>query len=820
MLTEANALDQFNQAAASLPPYPGKFEGRGIVIAGGGVKYFPSAWVCIHMLREHGCSLPIQLWHLGPEEMTEQMCQLVQPVGVECVDALQVMRERPVPRLDGWQLKPYSILHCRFREVLFLDADNFPLVDPIFLFMTPQYGEHGAIFWPDYGRLGADQSIWRLTGVPFRDEPEFETGQIVVDKERCWQALALAMWMNDHGDFWYQHLYGDKDTFHLAWRKLDRRHAMPPYEVVNLPWVMCQHDFTGRRIFQHRNGAKWTLTGNNPKIAGFVGEDRGFAHLEELRKGWRAPAAALNSATLSVDIESGLGQFRAGHLHEAEAIAREILRRSPGDAAAIHLLGMIAIKTGHHQDALNLLRLSTALAPASADFHNNFAAVLGQLERHEEAMAAARRALELRPDLTDAHNNLGVALERLERFDEAVVAYKAAVKFTPSYGPGYIHLGNALRSLGRYEEAVEACRTATQLLPNSADAHNGLGVALLEAGKVNEALPMFRRAIRLQPDHVDAHVNRGMGLLLSGDLKAGWPEYEWRRRRSDPLWQRFATPSWYGSDLSGRTIFLYAEGGLGNAIQFARFVSFLAAQGARVLLECQPPLKQLLNALKGVAGIIGRGEKLPPYDEHAPLTSVPAVLGMSQGEIPADVPYLSADPGLVSEWQARLNQGPSLKVGINWLGEQNTGYGRYRSIPLRCFELLARVPRVQLISLRKSPVEPANFELTWLSGLDERGGAFTDTAAVMMSLDVIVTCDTATAHLGGALGRPTWVILPTSPDWRWMRDREDSPWYPTVRLFRQRESANWDEVFDQIADQLVDYPLRNSHSLGAEDVPA
>jgi hypothetical protein len=286
MLTEQNALERIDAAAAALQAYPGGHHGRGVVVPGGGPRYFPCTWVCINMLREAGCDWPVELWHLGPAEMTDAMRSLVEPLGVRCVDALEVRRSHPARRLGGWELKCYAILHSSFQEVLLLDADNVPLVNPAYLFDAPEYRKHGAVFWPDYGRLAPARPVWNLTGVPYRDEPEFETGQVVVDKARCWGPLSLAMWMNGHSDFWYRHVHGDKDTFHLAWRKLGAEYAMPPYPIRPLPGVMCQHDFAGRRVFQHRNLAKWTLHGHNPRVPGFLHEDLGLAFLDDLRRRW------------------------------------------------------------------------------------------------------------------------------------------------------------------------------------------------------------------------------------------------------------------------------------------------------------------------------------------------------------------------------------------------------------------------------------------------------------------------------------------------------------------------------------------------------
>lgn len=285
-LTNENAWKISEAFIQTIPAYPGHFYGRGIVICAGGVRYFTNAWVCIHMLRRLGCYLPIQVWYLGSGEMDEKMKSIVRPFNIHCVDGAKVRRVRQARILNGWELKPYAILNCPFQEVLLLDADNVPVVNPEFLFETPEYLATGAIFWPDFGRLEASRGIWEICGVDYRDEPEFESGQIVVDKERCWEALSLALWYNEHSDFYYRHIHGDKETFHLAFRKLRMPYAMPQKGIHALEDTMCQHDFRGNRVFQHRNLDKWRLAADNKPIAGFLFEDECRAYLAQLRKLW------------------------------------------------------------------------------------------------------------------------------------------------------------------------------------------------------------------------------------------------------------------------------------------------------------------------------------------------------------------------------------------------------------------------------------------------------------------------------------------------------------------------------------------------------
>jgi ADP-heptose:LPS heptosyltransferase len=286
-LTPHNTRLALEKFLKNIPPPPCEFEGRGIVICGGGVRYFTNAWVCINILRQLGCALPIELWHLGAHELDATMRALVEPLGVTCVDAFEVAKSHPVRRLGGWQSKPYAILHSRFREVLFLDADNVPVVNPEFLFDTPHYQKTGAIFWPDFPSASEEPGVvWKCCGLERPGTAEFESGQIVVDKARCWESMRLALWFNEHSDFFYQYIHGDKETFHLAFHKLKCSYGYVPTPIHRLPGTMCQHDFEGRRIFQHRNMDKWNLFLQNRRIPDFQFEEHCFNYVRALRERW------------------------------------------------------------------------------------------------------------------------------------------------------------------------------------------------------------------------------------------------------------------------------------------------------------------------------------------------------------------------------------------------------------------------------------------------------------------------------------------------------------------------------------------------------
>jgi hypothetical protein len=286
-----NVIDAFRSLSEDyikgIAPYVGHTQDRGIVICTGGRRLFTNAWVNVNILRYLGCELPIEFWHLGPQEMDSNMKAMVKPLGVTCIDA-QKLREKKYPAriLNGYEVKAYALKYSSFKEVLLLDSDNVAVKEPSYLFKSPEFQKSGCIFWPDYSRLETFRLAWNCTGVEYRDEPEFESGQIYVDRERMWKPLSLSMWYNEHSDFIYKHVHGDKETFHLAFRKLEIDYAMPPYGIHALDGVMCQHDFQGNRLFQHRNMQKWSYEGKNARIRDFQLEERCIGFLEELRANW------------------------------------------------------------------------------------------------------------------------------------------------------------------------------------------------------------------------------------------------------------------------------------------------------------------------------------------------------------------------------------------------------------------------------------------------------------------------------------------------------------------------------------------------------
>lgn len=437
--------------------------------------------------------------------------------------------------------------------------------------------------------------------------------------------------------------------------------------------------------------------------------------------------------------------------------------------------------------------------PADPDALHAQAIAALRAGRVSEAVALLRQVTAQRPNSPDAHNDLGAALDGRMEFPEAIEHYQHAVRLRPGFFQARCNLASALMKIGELGEAESHCRHVLDEAPRYADAHNLAGALRLERRDPAGAIECLDRAIALDPNHIESHANRGVALLTLGDLPAGWAECEWRRKR--PGWSRSGRP-WTGQDPFGQTLLLWAEGGMGNAIQYLRYAALLVERGGQVILECDALLHPLLQRAPGIWKLSARGGPMPHHNYWCPLASLPAILETDLETIPRDVPYLHPDAKLLESWKPRIAAIPGFRIGVIWEAEQRTSYGRQRSAPLECLAELAGIPGVTLVSLQRGWNGEASFPILRFDGLDETNGPFTDTAAIMRCLDLVITIDTSTAHLGGALGVPVWVALRHAPDYRWMLDRDDSPWYPTLRLFRQPERNDWPGVYRAIARAL------------------
>jgi len=505
-----------------------------------------------------------------------------------------------------------------------------------------------------------------------------------------------------------------------------------------------------------------------------------------------------------------LRHHQAGRVNEAMHLYRHILVADPQNDGALHLLGVIALQGGQNNVAVELIVKALLINSSPAFYYSNLGSVLKELRRPDDAIIAHCTALSIEPDYAPGHYNYGNVLAELGQVNAAFAAYCRALQIKRDYADAHTNLGITLYDLGRLDAAVVAQKAALGLKPDHAEAHYNHGIAINNLGHTDAAVASYRKALSIKPDYADAHCSLGLALLLSGNFKEGWQEYQWRgKKREIATFNRdFGKPLWQGERLGGKTILLHAEQGIGDTIQFCRYAPFVSAQGGRVVLQVHRPLMRFLGGLAGTERIVDRDDPLQPFDVHCPLMGLPQIFGTNVENIPAAIPYLAAEPDRVAIWRDRLR--PSgFCVGIVWQGNPDYKSDRSRSVPLGCFAPLANIPGVRLISLQKvhglGQLEslPDHIKVETLgANFDEGNDAFVDTAAVLMNLDLVITVDTAIGHVAGALGRPVWLLLSIAPHWPWLLEREDTPWYPKTRLFRQRQAGSWTEVFEQMAHRL------------------
>jgi tetratricopeptide (TPR) repeat protein len=396
---------------------------------------------------------------------------------------------------------------------------------------------------------------------------------------------------------------------------------------------------------------------------------------------------------------------------------------------------------------------------------------------------------------------IGTALFQKRQFNQAIAVYQQAISLRIADAKTYTHLGAALIRTGQIEQAIKALQQAISLRPGHVSAYNYLGMAFQIQGNFAESIENFQRAMTLDPENAEIHWSLGLVQLISGDYESGWKHFEWRLRLPRlKLKREFAEPQWVGQEVAGKTVLLFTEGGFGDALHFIRYAPMLAERGARVVLECQPELVRMLERVGGISRVIRHGEKLPAFDYQAPLQSLPFAFGTRLETVPASVPYLSVENELVESRKKRL-AGPGFKVGLVWAGSDNPKDLRSRS--LEVFAPLSQIPGVEFYSLQRgretAQVAPAGMSVIRLG--DELKD-FYETAAVVMNLDLVISVDTSIVHLAGALGRAVWTLIPMYPDFRWVVGRDDTPWYPTMRLFRQRRAGSWEEPVQEIVTQL------------------
>jgi tetratricopeptide (TPR) repeat protein len=535
-------------------------------------------------------------------------------------------------------------------------------------------------------------------------------------------------------------------------------------------------------------------------------------------------------------------QHQAGRLPDAEAGYRQVLTADPNNATAMYGLGTVALQVGEIDIAVDLirraielngewaeacyrlgrayqargeldaaiiaLRKAVALSPVLFEAQYNLAVCLQVEGEIDKAITAYEAALALKPNDAAALFQLSVALHGAGRRDDSITALRKTIAVKPDHPDAYCNLGAELWDKGLFEEALAEFRRAVELAPQNPSANINLTNALWQTGRIGEAIAVQRRVVAFRPDDADAHRTLGVLLLLSGDYEEGLGHFEWRWRvKKNFPWPRrkFSQPMWDGGDLAGRTIYLHTEQSAGDSIQFIRFLPMVLQRGGRIIVECQRSLHRLFQGKWDVAQWLSPGEEMPAFDVYCPLLSLPFVLEITPQSLPAEMPYLRADPDESQMWREKLSETGPMKVGLVWAGSASEPQDRKRSISLSQFSPLGDIPGVRYFSLQTGwaagQMQDQNAEMK----ITDLGGELTDfavTAAVIHSLDLVITVDTAVAHLAGAMGRPVWTLLPYVPNWRWTATGEATPWYPSMRLLRQTKLGNWGEVISRVTGEL------------------
>jgi tetratricopeptide (TPR) repeat protein len=537
---------------------------------------------------------------------------------------------------------------------------------------------------------------------------------------------------------------------------------------------------------------------------------RGLIHLAsgKLSEALRLIADAMRLRTPSplILLNHGVVLDALGRHDEALESVNRAIKLKSRFSEAHSTRGAVLNALGRLEEALASLDRALTLRPNYPEAHYNRGIALEGLKRVDEALASYDRAIALQPGLVPAHSNRGGILSGLKRFDEALVSCDRAIALQPSLGQAHGNRGFALNGLKRFEEAIASFDRALAIRPNDAELHYNRALVLTALRRADEALASYDRAVSLRPDYAQAHLNDAMLKLLTGDFGRGWAKYEWRwKKESAAVAHSFQQPPWLGEDaISGKTILIHSEQGLGDTIQFCRYVPLVVARGAQVIFEVAKPLQKLMTGLAPTAQVISRGDPLPDFDVHCPLLSLPLAFGTRLETVPSDVPYLEAPSPSLTDWDARLGPKGRPRIGLVWSGNAMNERDKERSIGLRSFLPLLDVDAT-FVSLQKDVPAPDAALLRERGDILHVGdelGDFSDTAELISQLDLVISVDTSVAHLAGALGKPVWILVTHIPDWRWLLDREDSPWYPTARLFRQPRVDDWDSVITRVHDAL------------------
>lgn len=514
--------------------------------------------------------------------------------------------------------------------------------------------------------------------------------------------------------------------------------------------------------------------------------------------------------------QEALESYQTGNLEQAAHIYADILKAEPDDPDSLFMLGLISAQTGNFTKAAEFFQEVIRINPSHVGAYYNLGNVYRDSNQIQEAFKCYQKVLQLDPQYVEAYINLGIIFRFMGRSNEEMSCYQKALQINPHSAEAFFNIGHYFFQREEFDRALSCYEKVTHLSPGYPHAYINSGLVLLIKGRYEEAAARYQKAIDLNPDDAISHWHLSNILLLTGNYEDGWKEFEWFRKTGDYIkrQRKFNQPLWDGSDIKGRTILLYAEAGFGDTIQFIRYAPLIARRGAKVIVESQNELTSLLQNIDGIHHVFSCGAKMPDFDIQCPLMSLPIIFGTRLENIPAQTPYLSADRRLAEKWRHRLQDNISrLKVGLIWSGG---GMPLKKSTSLDIFAPLKQLEGIAFYSLQKGPHAghaknpPEGIRLTDYT--DELHD-FSETAALIANLDLVISVDTAVAHLAGAMGKPVWTLLPFVPDWRWLLDRKDSPWYPTMKLFRQPALGEWKSVISIIVEQLKKLPMDKKRAI-------
>jgi tetratricopeptide (TPR) repeat protein len=530
-------------------------------------------------------------------------------------------------------------------------------------------------------------------------------------------------------------------------------------------------------------------------------------HKYENAVGTCRAAIRAHGITEKLQYTLAISLFKGGRLEESLNEFDKLLNKYNSNIIYYNEKGSVLAELGRFEESLTYVERSLAINPKYSGALLNKGNLLSKLEKYHEALNVYNEAFAVAPASADLFLGYGNALGGLRRYDEALAAYDKALSINPDLENAWLGRGNVFWSLKRYDEALVAYDKALSIKCHLERAWFGRGNVFSDLKRYDEAFASYEKALSINPHFGEARFNEGFNRLLLGDMESGWKEYEWRWEGTQlrSFKRDFVQPQWScGTDISKKTILIHAEQGLGDTIMCCRYVPMVAALGAEVIVEVQPPLKSLLQNLDGISTLIAKGEPIPNFDVQCPIMSLPWAFKTTLENIPAQIPYLSASENVVENWRSKLS-GSGMKIGIAWAGNPNFFRDCDRSILLKNILPILQIKGARFFCLQKdlrdgdSNILDTNYEIV---RLDREIHDFQDTAAIITLLDLVISSDTSVVNLAGAIGTPFWVLLPFNPDWRWLLDRDDSPWYPAARLFRQKKSSDWTTVVAEVCTEL------------------